>query len=295
MKNIKIVIKIITIIGFLLLLSSCVHENINKSNTITVTNNILEIEIGKEVENEEVIINIEESILEVENSGAILRDVNDLRGVTLTNTNNQKELIIKDFWNWIVLKQNETINNDLGYTTLYLNNVKLIWLKNSLVEIYCENWANLNVCRYEKLVDSDFIKNRVLNKFEILENDQVDINSKIKILYIWWYEWHSTYLIDISNQKIFDIPNKWDIFVNKVESWKSWTYILYEWRWSGSWLIFIDNWWSIKTLFEWSNDSETVSLNYITIYDFELMLNKKVKLLYRKWGKNESEIIDILE
>ena len=200
------------------------------------------------------------------------------------------EIILNDYWNWLILKQDIKWykKEKLWFTSLYLNWKELISLANNLSTINCD-WKLLNVCQWEEITD-EFIRKKTAEKFEILKNSDdvlIDKNANIKVLYIYWYEGHEIYFIDIKNEKI--IKDKLWGFIKSIKQWKSWTFILEKWwRWCSGWLVFIDNKWNIEYLFENKCDGD-LDDSYKEIIDFELMLNKQIKIFYKghKWEDKE--------
>jgi len=205
----------------------------------------------------------------------------------------RKQVVRKYYWNGLVLKQDKDwfLDNNLWRTTLYLNDKALISLVNNLSTINCD-WKPLNVCEWYNISDS-IIKNKVVDKFKILDSSNkdifIDINSNIKVLYIYWYESHEIYFIDMKNEKIIKDKLWW--FVKSIKQGKSWTFILEKW-WRGCswWLIFISNKWDINYLFENKCD-EDLDDSYKEIIDFELMLNKQIKIFYKGHNLEDKEKI----
>jgi hypothetical protein len=202
------------------------------------------------------------------------------------------EIILNDYWNWLILKQDIKWykKEKLWFTSLYLNWKELISLANNLSTINCD-WKLLNVCQWEEITD-EFIRKKTAEKFEILKNSDdvlIDKNSNIKVLYIYWYEDYEIYFIDIKNEKI--IKDKLWGFIKSIKQWKSWTFILEKWwRWCSGWLVFISNKWNIEYLFENKCD-EDLGGNYKEIKDFELMINKQIKIFYKGYNWEDKEKI----
>lgn len=213
----------------------------------------------------------------------------------MDNERLKNQIIIKDFWNWLVLKQDTKwfMYDELWSTILYLNWKELIWLANNLTTIFCEPSWPFNLCRNEQITDK-LIREKTANKFEILESNKdikIDKDSNIKILYIWQYEAKDIYFIDLKNERIIKDKSWMDFFVNDIRQWKSWTFIMWKWwRWCWGGLFFINNNSEKKDLFKNNCDVDLNNIpeDYQEIIDFELILNKQVKIFY-KWQDLEKK------
>jgi len=211
----------------------------------------------------------------------------------MDNERLKNQIIIRDFWNGLVLKQDTKwfMYDELWSTILYLNWKKLIWLANNLTTIFCDKNAEQPYDCFKDNPSDEEIKKQVINKFKILEGKDIDKKSNIKILYISQYDHYNTYFIDIKNEKIISDNLWWDIFVKSIKQWKSWTYIMSSWwRWCSWGLIFVNNEWELVSIFENNCDIDlnNMTSNYQEIIDFELMINKQVKIFY-KWQNLEKK------
>jgi len=70
-------------------------------------------------------------------------------------------------------------------------------------------------------------------------------------------------------------------WTTKIETWLSWTYYI------DSWNFYVKtNSWVVRPVFAWTPEQ--------TVYDFELLINKQVKVFYYNWENNkEDTIIDM--
>lgn len=165
----------------------------------------------------------------------------------------EENLILKDFWNWLILKEN--------------NNIKYLYLNEKLL-----------------LQDSEDTK---------FEYDSKNSNNKIISLkkfnseYAIWKEM----IIDLRNNKFYDLNYS---TIDKVKLWKTGIYFIVFWpNWYSN-LRIINNEWEDKSIFMWKPDNWDET---IIIYDYELMLYKKIKVFYYHWtGKFKDEkVLDLNE
>ncbi len=101
------------------------------------------------------------------------------------------------------------------------------------------------------------------------------------------YEWiENMFLFDSKTQRLHKKINgaNWMDSITRIEVGNTGIYIQYSGgRWNSGWLVLIR--WSTNkwvSLFSNTDDSEN-----ITMKSFELMLNRKVKVIYTKWGNSE--------
>ncbi len=197
----------------------------------------------------------------------------------------------KNLWNWYTLNQSDD-NTNIVYNnkTIYSfshksDKLPFIWdewcdlLTNKFLEVWNEwvwdwkqkIWESLSKDEQKQCLKQNYYKNVSI---ELISSGFFTINrakyeSVEKYLYDWW------------NDKIYKLSISADQ-IGKIEKWLSWIYIYWKWnRWNDWWVLYITNEWVQKILFR-NTDLDTSEDGYIEVYDFELMVNKKIKIYY-KW------------
>ncbi len=177
----------------------------------------------------------------------------------------------KNLWNWFLFKED--------------NNNKYLYLQDKLITKLDKTWKLLMSTNSGNIFAFNIYSN--MTDPEPIKIINVDISNKSfteSIIKVVVPEKTNSWV----TEDILKDTNNWDNNVDsslesisKQKSWKSWIYYINDWK---LWLENSD--WEKKSLF-WDNS--------VDIYNYELMLNKQVKIFYYVWEdkKQEEKIIDI--
>jgi len=208
------------------------------------------------------------------------------------------------------------IKNDKFYTTYYINKQYIYYIR----EDYNSRWKKTALTKYKvlksiwdwfsikrkineewKISEILFFSNKELSKGYHYEKDTyiednksnenfTIINLISKVFVVW------TFILDKENSRIYDFTSK-QFSPLIIKKWKSWVFILFINSTKTTELIFINNNWDRKILDKWF--TEKIKDTYMDfkiikrIYDFELMINKKVKIFYTEDNIKKEKIIQI--
>lgn len=218
--------------------------------------------------------------------------------------NNTEEKILekenfKDFWNWFTLEQSEkhsTLKYNWEIIKLLFHNSKtipFIWdewcneLSNLLIESIDKSewwkqkiWENLWEQWQKNCMKENFYKTLIVKKTD---------NSDFFLIIKQNYETRQTLLYNIKTKKLLNLS--WIDNIKKIESWKNWIYFIYEsFRWC-SWGLkaIINN----KKIDLFKNncdvDLNNIPKDYQKIINYELLINKEIKVIFEWSNFNENE------
>jgi len=211
-------------------------------------------------------------------------------------------ILMKDLWKWF--KFSQTLDN----TFLYYNWFKVyswshiskklpfIWDEwcDMLSEKFYKIWNNINAKIKQNTWDSLWEENRKKclrkNYYNTLSISK--INDRFFTINKAWYEWKSKIIFDNYDNKVIERIKAPLDTINRIESGKSWIYILYHGdRWNSWGLIFIDKITNkVRILFS-NTDLEISNIDYKDIIEFELMINRQIKIFYKWQNLEKKELI----
>ena len=179
---------------------------------------------------------------------------------------------------WIVIKDNTENNKaDRLFENFYinkLNNSKNFWNWLVLKKINSENFIYFLDKKIYKLNENEFLE----DNFKILNNNFKIFEITSKNFIVW------NIILDKKNNKIY--KTKWGS-IQKIELWKNWLYTLKHYPWGWTSVGVIDFKWEEKIIHK-LEDIKT------SIYDFELLIDKKMKIFYTwMWNKKEEITLDL--
>lgn len=204
---------------------------------------------------------------------------------------NDNEVSIKDLWNWFSLEQIWDKSN-LIYSWKEIYSWNHEYKKTFLYEDFCEKLIDVwpkwkeNFDTLSKKEQKECFKENVKKTVSVKKISDILFN-----IYRSSYEWYIDNLL--FNTLTKKIEGEWFGNISKIETWKSGVFIQNFWRW-GYWsLIFIDNKNNErKILFQNTDDSFTwKNEDRREIIDFELMINKQIKIFYRDFNFEKKEKI----
>lgn len=206
------------------------------------------------------------------------------------------EVTKKDLWNWFFLAQTEN-KTDLVYDWSIIKSFSHNWIPD-LYEGFCsiinnnyiknweykKFWYKLKLKEQKECIREHF--NKLISKVEKTNNPMY-----FKLSYQ-WYESIGIDLIDLWNKEAYWL---WWDNIKKVEHWTNWIYVFVTWERGWFWEILLIKWdHNNVLLFEnwpdvWSEDPK-----YVSILDFELLKDQKIKVIYN-WQnlKKMEKIIDL--
>ena len=226
---------------------------------------------NKELNNDEVIINNDNKTNVIENktednSNLINENINEEKPEKLTiinnelNNDNNNSEIIKDYWSWLIYKKDK-------------NNLFLYFNKENVFK----DKRNISFDINTNNIHKDLL---VLTKYDNADEKELGFPT---------------------GSIIFNKLNKNYYFLNyhywyksKFLLWENGIYFIVWWQNWYSDLRMITNKWKDISLFKWKEDNwkETIE-----VYDYELLLNKKIKVFYTKWliKEKKEKIINLEE
>lgn len=151
------------------------------------------------------------------------------------------------------------------------------------------NKCEINMYYNEKCSSNLIFKDEILGiKEKIIKN----INKKVVIGNVnentWIEKKELSFSLNSSIKKqVNDKKNEFNIV--KIKMWKSWKYYI---QTNNNWdtiLTVTRNDWKKRSIFKW------VYNNNVEVIDYELMVNKQVKVFYNIWDSTKEQIIDLNE
>lgn len=191
----------------------------------------------------------------------------------------QKYLVEKNLWNWFIFKESETNKH------IYLNNTLLI-TEEKTSRILLDTSENIKG-KENLVIFKIFTKGNstVPSKKIVIDTNTKSIKENTILS-----EKDNTIQVNNTNTWTLTKENTWTLIKEETsiqtQYWKTGTYYISNWD-----LKLKTSSWQVKTIFSassfWSGK--------VDLYNYELMLNKKIKVFYYVWSdkKQEEEIIDI--
>ncbi|MDQ7023424.1 MAG: hypothetical protein Q9M97_08030 [Candidatus Gracilibacteria bacterium] len=225
-------------------------------------------------ENDEVLGNIENDI------NSFTKFYNSKDGLVLRQNLNKTDFIYKG-------KVLKTWSHTVEKSFLFGNECEA--LKNYVYisnENRQEKWENLGLLKQKECLKEYYGNDISIEK----------IDDRFYKIIQTGYEWLNIFIFDEKNNKVLN--GEFGDTLTKIEQGKSGTYIMYSKRGGSGGLNFINNTGSVYKIFE--NTCDTIYNTYpnktkcITINNFELMYNKKIKIFYTNGLNEKKEIIKII-
>jgi hypothetical protein len=196
---------------------------------------------------------------------------------------------IKDLWNKFSL--NQTLDNTIltyDWKDIYIWKHKFdnTFLYEDFCTLLMNVWSKWKDF-FDKLSEKEkkeCFKENIKNTVSVKK-----ISNTLFNIYRSWYEWYiDNLLFNTTTQKI---EGEWFENIFKIETWKNGIFIQLSWKWWYWALIFIDNKnYKRKTLFKNTDDSFIWKKeDRQEIINFELMINKQVKIFYRDYNYEKKE------
>lgn len=178
-----------------------------------------------------------------------------------------------EFINKVLTSISHDVNNDID--TWY---IKDFWNGIIVEQDKYHTYVYFNdISIFQSTKDIYFEKNE-----ESIEN--ISILTKYNISDAGFQSWNI--ILNHVNKTYFILD---EAYISKISMGKSGIYYIVGWENWYSDLRMIDSLWNNKSLFKWSSDNWDET---IIIYDYQLMLNQKIKVLYYHWlGKSKNEKI----
>ena len=245
---------------------------------------------------------------DIDNNQLYSRDIGNATWIKVENSVVEQYPVQKNYinskhlWNNFILKQTlEQSNLEYQWKTVktwshYSEKNPFIDIEwcNKLTKIILDNnydyrnredsWWKLSSTEQEECIAEHYNKSVEVKKTP---------HSRFFSIYKYFYEWADVSLFDSENLRIYE----WSFWysITKIEEWASGFFIQYfHPLWDWGWLKLLESNWTVTDLIENNCDGANTIVERVDCYsitDFELMINKQVKVFYTNWFDEKKEII----
>ncbi len=183
----------------------------------------------------------------------------------------------KTLYQWSHISKTNPFIWDEGCEVLFLKFSEITSFSKNNIEKQ-KAWESLWSEKQKACLKDNYLKTISIEK---------PINNRFYVIKRLGYEWIvDIFLFDSKTQKLHKKINGaiWMDSISRIEIGKAGIYIQYSGaRWNSGWLVLI-NGSNNKGVSLFSNTDDT---NFITMKSFELMSNKRVKIIYSQWDNGE--------